>query len=132
METYGIRPSSRYIVLILDTISKDKQNKHNGQKQADRLAMNNCAEQILSPFGFYLITPDGYGRSVIILEGLPSSISGQELTDLVQKLVKERFHLSLLSGYSISASGKAGDILAAYQNSLSFSGSARFMVKPLM
>lgn len=120
LETYGIRPSSRYIVLILDTISKDKQNKHNGQKQADRLAMNNCAEQILSPFGFYLITPDGYGRSVIILEGLPSSISGQELTDLVQKLVKERFHLSLLSGYSISASGKAGDILAAYQNSLQF------------
>ena len=68
LEAYGIRPSSRYLILILDTTSRNSRDRHNGQKQADRL----------------------------------------------------RFHLSLLSGYSISASGKAGDILAAYQNSLQF------------
>ena len=120
LETYGIRPSSRYLILILDTISKNDHDRHDGQKQADRLAVNNCVEQLLAPACFYLITPDGYGRSVILLENLPASISGQELTSRLQALVRERFHLSLLSGYSISASGNAGDILAAYQNSLQF------------
>ena len=120
LEAYGIRPSSRYLILILDTTSRNSRDRHNGQKQADRLAMNNCAEQLLASSCFYLINPDGYGRSVILLENSLAPLSGQELTTRLQASVSERFHLSLLSGYSISASGKAGDILAAYQNSLQF------------
>lgn len=120
LERYGISLNCPYHVFVLDSLPENRKEEQYVQRLSDRQLMNRYVEQLLAKEIFFLMTQDGYGRTVVLLKDQAGFSPKDGLLSPLQDIIKEHSGLLLLAGYGISAAGNAEAIMAAYQNALQF------------